>query len=188
MLEHTDKDLKDVSYCYLGDAANNMGNSLLVGGTKLGMDVRLCGPTENWPEETLVETCYDIAKRTGARITLTDNVEEGVKNCDFLYTDVWVSLGESADLWGERINLLKPYQVNQRTIELTENPDVKFLHCLPAFHNRETTVGSEIFEKYGLDGIEVTEDVFESKHSIVFDQAENRMHTIKAVMVATLGD
>lgn len=188
MMEHSDKPLNQISYCFLGDARNNMGNSLLVGGAKMGMDVRLCAPGKNWPEEDLIKQCREIAKSTGAKITLTDKVEEGVKNVDFLYTDVWVSMGEPKEVWEERIKLLKPYQINSETIKLTGNPKVKFLHCLPAFHNRETTVGEEIFQKYGLDGMEVTEDVFESEHSIVFDEAENRMHTIKAVMVATLGD
>ena len=187
MEEHSKKKLNKISYCYLGDARNNMGNSLMVGGAKMGMDVRLCAPKENWPEEELVKKCKAIAKETGAKITLTEKVEEGVKGVDFLYTDVWLSLGEPAEKWEERIKLMKPYQVNMNVIKLTGNPKVKFLHCLPAFHNRETKVGEEIFKKYGLDGMEVTEDVFESKHSIVFDQSENRLHTIKAVMVATLG-
>ena len=187
MEEHSKKKLNKISYCYLGDARNNMGNSLMVGGAKMGMDVRLCAPKENWPEEALVKKCKEIAKETGAKITLTEKVEEGVKGVDFLYTDVWLSLGEPAEKWEERIRLMKPYQVNMNVIKLTGNPKVKFLHCLPAFHNRETKVGEEIFKKYGLDGMEVTEDVFESKHSIVFDQSENRLHTIKAVMVATLG-
>lgn len=186
MNEHTEKDITDISYCYLGDARNNMGNSLLVGGAKLGMDVRLCAPTECWPEEDLITQCREIASQTGARITLTENIEKGVKDADFLYTDVWVSMGEPDEVWEERIKLLKPYQVNKEKIKLTGNPSVKFMHCLPAFHNRETKVGEEIYDKYGLDGVEVTEDVFESEHSIVFDQAENRMHTIKAILVATL--
>jgi ornithine carbamoyltransferase len=188
MEEHSKKKLNKISYCYLGDARNNMGNSLMVGGAKMGMNVRLCAPKENWPEEALVKKCKEIAKETGAKITLTEKVEEAVKGVDFLYTDVWLSLGEPAEKWEERIRLMKPYQVNMNVIKLTGNPKVKFLHCLPAFHNRETKVGEEIFKKYGLDGMEVTEDVFESKHSIVFDQSENRLHTIKAVMVATLGN
>jgi ornithine carbamoyltransferase len=187
MEEHSKKKLNKISYCYLGDARNNMGNSLLVGGAKMGMDVRLCAPKQNWPVEELVKKCKSIAKETCAKITLTDKVEEAVKGIDFIYTDVWLSLGEPAEKWEERIKLMKPYQINMNVIKLTGNPKVKFLHCLPAFHNRETKVGEEIFKKYGLDGMEVTEDVFESKHSIVFDQAENRLHTIKAVMVATLG-
>ncbi len=187
MEEHSKKKLNKISFCYLGDARNNMGNSLMVGGAKMGMNVRLCAPKVNWPEEELVKKCKSIANETGAKIALTDKVEEGVKGVDFLYTDVWLSLGEPAEKWEERIKLMKPYQVNMNIIKLTGNQKVKFLHCLPAFHNRETKVGEEIFKKYGLDGMEVTEDVFESKHSIVFDQAENRLHTIKAVMVATLG-
>lgn len=187
MEEHSKKKLNKISFCYLGDARNNMGNSLIVGGAKMGMDVRLCAPKENWPEEELVKKCKAIANETNAKITLTEKVAEGVKGVDFLYTDVWLSLGESADKWEERIKLMKPYQVNMDVIKLTHNPKVKFLHCLPAFHNRDTKVGEEIYKKYGLDGMEVTEEVFESKHSIVFDQAENRLHTIKAVMVATLG-
>jgi ornithine carbamoyltransferase len=186
MIEHSNKKLSDISFCYLGDARNNMGNSLLVGGAKLGMDVRLCAPKDNLPEKELVDICNSIAEETGAKITLTKNIEEGVKGVDFLYTDVWVSMGEPAEVWEERIQLLKPYQINQKVIKLTGNPDVKFLHCLPAFHNRKTKIGEEIFQKYGLDGMEVTEEVFESDHSIVFDEAENRLHTIKAVMVATL--
>jgi ornithine carbamoyltransferase len=187
MEEHSKKLLNRISFCYLGDARNNMGNSLMVGGAKMGLDVRLCSPKNNWPEEELVKKCRSIAKETGAKITLTEKVEEGVKGVDFLYTDVWLSLGEDPSKWEERINLMKPYQVNKNVIEQTGNKKVKFLHCLPAFHNRETKVGEEMFRKYGLDGMEVTEEVFESKHSIVFDQAENRLHTIKAVMVATLG-
>ena len=188
MQEHSDKPLKQIAYCYLGDARYNMGNSLLVGGAKLGMDVRLVAPQSLWPQESLVNTCREIATQTGARITLTESVEAGVKGVDFVHTDVWVSMGEPAAVWEERVKLLKPYQVNRRALELTGNPNVKFMHCLPAFHNRETKVGEEIYQKYGLDGMEVTDDVFESPQSIVFDQAENRMHTIKAVMVATLGD
>jgi ornithine carbamoyltransferase len=164
-----------------------MGNSLMVGGCKFGMDVRLCAPEHLWPGEELVKTCREIAETTGARLTLTADVDDGVSGADFLYTDVWVSMGEDKSVWEERINLLKPYQVNAELVGRTGNPNVKFMHCLPAFHNRETKVGEEIFNKYGLDGMEVTDDVFESEHSIVFDQAENRVHTIKAVMVATLG-
>jgi ornithine carbamoyltransferase len=188
MTEHSDKHLSEIAFSYLGDAQNNMGNSLMVGGCKFGMDVRLCAPEHLWPEDELVKTCRDIAAETGARLTLTEDVDEGVRGVDYLYTDVWVSMGEDPGVWAERIQLLKPYQVNADIIRRTENPAVKFMHCLPALHNRETKVGEEIFEKYGLDGMEVTDDVFESERSIVFDQAENRMHTIKAVMVATLGD
>jgi len=188
MQEHCDKPLHHISFAYLGDARNNMGNSLMVGAAKMGMDFRAVAPKQCWPEETLVAKCREIAKETGAKITLTDNVEEGVKGVDFLYTDVWVSMGEPAEVWEERIKLLKPYQVNMNVVKATGNPKVKFLHCLPAFHNLETEVGREIYKKFGLESMEVTEDVFESPMSIVFDEAENRMHTIKAVMVATLGD
>jgi ornithine carbamoyltransferase len=187
MSEHIDKPLNQVKYAYLGDARNNMGNSLLVGGAKMGMDVRLVAPKSVQPNEELDKKCMEIAKETGAKISITDQVEEGVKGVDFLYTDVWVSMGEPDSVWEERISLLKPYQVNADVVKKTGNPKVKFLHCLPAFHNRETKVGEDIFKKFGLDGMEVTEEVFESEASIVFDQAENRLHTIKAVMVATLG-
>ncbi len=187
MLEHSDKPLNRISFCYLGDARNNMGNSLMVGASKMGMDFRAAAPKECQPAESLVETCREIAKDTGAKITITESVDEAVKGVDFLYTDVWVSMGEPDSVWDERIKLLKPYQVNTGVIKKTGNPKVKFLHCLPAFHNRETRVGEEIFKKFGLDGMEVTEDVFESEYSIVFDEAENRLHTIKAIMVATLG-
>lgn len=187
MMEHSDKPLHQVSFCYLGDARNNMGNSLMVGAVKMGMDFRAAAPKACWPKEELVAQCREIAKETGAKITLTENVEEGVKGVDFLYTDVWVSMGEPAEVWAERIKLLSPYQVNLDVVKKTGNPNVKFLHCLPAFHNRETAVGEDIFQKYGLSAMEVDDDVFESPMSIVFDEAENRLHTIKAVMVATLG-
>ena len=188
MTEHSEKHLRDIAFCYLGDAHNNMGNSLMVGGCKYGMDVRLCAPRDLWPHDDLVETCRGIAAETGARLTLTEDVDEGVSGVDFLYTDVWVSMGEEKSAWAERIKLLTPYQVNKDVVARTGNPKVKFMHCLPAFHNRETKVGEQIFEEFGMDGLEVTDDIFESEHSIVFDQAENRLHTIKAVMVATLGD
>ncbi len=187
MQEHIDKPLNKVSFCYLGDAKNNMGNSLMVGAAKMGMDFRAAAPKACWPTDELVATCREIAKETGAKITLTEDVAEGVKGVDFLYTDVWVSMGEPAEVWKERIQLLRPYQINMDVVKMTGNANVKFLHCLPAFHNRETTMGEDIFQKYGLNGMEVTEDVFESANSIVFDEAENRLHTIKAVMVATLG-
>lgn len=188
MLEHCDKPLNEISFCYLGDARNNMGNSLLVGAAKMGMDFRAAAPGEVQPSDELVADCMEIASKTGARITITDDVAEAVKGVDFLYTDVWVSMGEPEEVWEQRINLLKPYQVNKELIDKTGNSNVKFLHCLPSFHNKETKIGAQIFEKYGLNGMEVTDDVFESEHSIVFDEAENRMHTIKAVMLATLGD
>jgi ornithine carbamoyltransferase len=188
MMEHSDKSLEQISYCYVGDARNNMGNSLMIVGCLLGMDVRICGPEELAPEEELVSKARELADEYGARLTVTDDFAAAVKGVDYIHTDVWVSMGEPPEVWDERVKLLKPYQVNAKTIALTGNPKVKFMHCLPSFHNRETTVGEEIFEKTGLDGLEVTDDVFESPRSIVFDQAENRMHTIKAIMVATLGD
>lgn len=188
MSEHVDKPLNQVSYAYIGDARYNMGNSLMVGGVKMGMDVRIVAPKKLQPSKELVDTCKKIAKETGATLTITDDVKKGVKGCDFLYTDVWVSMGEPAEVWKERIDMLKPYQVNKEMMAMTGNPKCKFMHCLPAYHNLETKVGRDVNEQFGLDGIEVTEDVFESDASIVFDEAENRMHTIKAVMVATLGD
>jgi ornithine carbamoyltransferase len=187
MQEFSDKPLHEIAYCYMGDARNNMGDSLLVGGSKMGMDVRLCGPKHLWPDAELVKTCKAIAKETGARITLTDKPAEGVAGVDYLYTDVWVSMGEDASVWDERVKLLKPYQVNAALVKLTKNPKVKFMHCLPALHDRNTEVGEEMFERFGLDGMEVTNEVFESERAIVWDQAENRMHTIKAIMVATVG-
>jgi ornithine carbamoyltransferase len=187
MTEFSDKPLAQIAYCYLGDARNNMGDSLLIGGSKLGMDVRLCAPKALWPEDELIARCREIAKGTGARITLTEDPDEGVKGVDFLYTDVWVSMGEATEKWDERVKLLKPYQVNAELIDKTGNPAVKFMHCLPALHDRNTEVGEEMFRRFGLDGMEVTNDVFESERSIVWDQAENRMHTIKAVMVSTIG-
>jgi len=186
MQEHTDKPLSQVKFCYLGDARNNMGNSLMVGAAKMGMDFRAAAPVKCQPSAELQATCRDIAAKTGAKITVTENVAEAVKDCDFLYTDVWVSMGEPDHVWAERIELLKPYQVNAATMQLTGNPKCKFLHCLPAFHNRETKIGEEIYQKFGIEAMEVTDEVFESEASIVWDQAENRMHTIKAVMVATL--
>ncbi|MBN2667765.1 MAG: ornithine carbamoyltransferase [Bacteroidales bacterium] len=187
MMEHSDKPLHQVKFAYLGDARNNMGNSLMIGAAKMGMDFRAVAPKSVQPEDTLVKQAKEIAMQTGAKITITDNVKEGVKDCDFIYTDVWVSMGEPAEVWQERIELLKPYQVNKDVMDATGNPKVKFMHCLPAFHNRETKVGEEIYQKFGLEALEVTEEVFESAASIVFDEAENRLHTIKAVMVATLG-
>lgn len=187
IIEHSVKPLSQIKFCYLGDARNNMGNSLMVGCAKMGMDFRAAAPKQCQPAEDLVKTCRRIAESTGAKITITDNMPEAVKDVDFLYTDVWVSMGEPASVWADRIKLLTPYQINKRVIELTGNPAVKFLHCLPAFHDRKTKVGEDMYQKFGLDSMEVTDDVFESPASIVFDQAENRVHTIKAVMVATLG-
>ncbi len=188
MMEHSPTHLNESGYCYLGDARNNMGNSLMVMGCKMGMDVRLCAPRALWPAEELVHTCRQIADETCARLTLTESVDEGVKGVDYLYTDVWVSMGEAKEVWDQRIGLLKPYQVNMAAVQRTGNPNVKFMHCLPAFHNRETKVGEDLYQKTGMGALEVTEEVFESERSIVFAQAENRMHTIKAMMVATLGD
>lgn len=187
MQEHSDKPLHKISFAYLGDARNNMGNSLMVGAAKMGMDFRAVAPKQFLPDQKLVDTCNEIAKTTGAKITLTDNVEEGVKGVDFLYTDVWVSMGEAEEAWKTRIELMKPYQINMDMVKKTGNKAVKFMHCLPAFHDRKTAVGEEIFQKFGIDSMEVSDEVFESDMSIVFDEAENRLHTIKAVMVATLG-
>lgn len=179
--------LSDIKFAYLGDARNNMGNSMLEAAALTGMELRLVAPKSCWPEAELVAECQKIAKTTGGKIILTENVAEGVKDADFLYTDVWVSMGEPKEVWAQRIALMKPYQVNMGVIKLTGNPDVKFLHCLPAFHNEDTTLGAQLAKEFNLyGGLEVTEEVFESPYSIVFDQAENRLHTIKAVMVATL--
>ena len=187
MKEHCNKSFSEMKFCYMGDARNNMGNSLMVGAAKLGMDFRAAAPKQCQPTKELQKQCREIANQTGAKITVTEDVQEAVKDCDFLYTDVWVSMGEPKEVWNQRIELLKPFQVNKKAMKLTGNPDVKFLHCLPAFHNRDTKVGEEIYRKFGLESMEVTEEVFESEASVVFDQAENRLHTIKAVMVATLG-
>ncbi|MDX3241339.1 ornithine carbamoyltransferase [Streptomyces sp. ME18-1-4] len=188
MHEHSVKPLPDIAYCYLGDARNNMGNSLLSMGALLGMDVRIAAPAALWPDPALVTNCRETAERSGARILLTEDVETAVRGADFLHTDVWVSMGEPADTWRERIELLLPYQVNDKTLAATGNPDVRFMHCLPALHDRRTRLGSDLFDRYGLDGLEVTDDVFSSPASIALDQAENRLHTIKAVLVATLED
>lgn len=187
MREFTHKHLSDIAFCFLGDVGNNMGASLMVGAALIGMDIRLCGPQSCWPDAALVKKCRSIAETTGARITLTEALAEGLQGCDFVYTDVWVSMGEADEVWEERIGLLSHYQVNQAAMDLTGNPYAKFLHCLPAFHNRDTEVGEATFKKFGIDCMEVTEEVFESPASVVFDQAENRMHTIKAVLVATMG-
>jgi ornithine carbamoyltransferase len=187
MMEHSHKPLEEMKFCYLGDARNNMGNSLMVGAAKVGMDFRAAAPVSVQPGKPLVQRCREIAAETGGKITITDDVQKAVKDADFLYTDVWVSMGEPEEVWEERIKLLRPYQVNMDVIKATGNSEVKFLHCLPAFHNRETVMGEQIFQKFGLESMEVTDDVFESEHSIVFDEAENRMHSIKAILVATLG-
>jgi ornithine carbamoyltransferase len=185
--EHSDKPLKQVAFAFLGDGRNNVANSLLVAAAKMGMDCRLVAPKELHPRPELVQTAREITQATGAKISITDDVAQGVAGCDFLYTDVWVSMGEPDAVWADRIRLLKPYQVNRAAMEKTRNLNVKFLHCLPAFHDRQTEIGESIFKKFGLEAMEVTDEVFESPASIVFDQAENRLHTIKAVMVATLG-
>ena len=188
MIEHSKKPLSEIKFAYLGDARNNMGTSLMVGAAKMGMDFRAAAPKACQPAVMLQRQCKKIAEESGAKITVTDNLAEAVKDCDFLYTDVWVSMGEPDEVWAERIELLKPYQVNKKAMELTGNPHVKFLHCLPANHDRDTKIGEAIYQKFGLASMEVTNEIFESEASIVFDQAENRMHTIKAVMVATLGN
>ncbi len=188
MQEHSSKPLNHTAFAYVGDARFNMGNSLLILGAKLGMDVRIGAPKALWPSETIIAQARTIAAETGAKILLTENAVEAVKGVDFIHTDVWVSMGEPKETWEERIALLQSFRVTPELMAASGNPQVKFMHCLPAFHNRETKVGEWIFETFGLDGVEVTEDVFESEASIVFDQAENRMHTIKAVMVAALGE
>ena len=188
MQEYVHKPLASVSCCFLGDVGYNMADSLMIGAAKMGMDMRLAGPEQTWPTEARVSQARAIAEESGGRITLTEDARVAVRGCDFLYTDVWVSMGEPSDLWGERIKQMLPYQVNSQLMAATQNPATKFMHCLPALHNTGTKLGKEIFEKYGLSALEVTDEVFESKASIVFDQAENRLHTIKAVLVATLGE
>ena len=188
MREHCDKPLNQTSYAYLGDARFNMGNSLLIAGALMGMDVRIATPKDLMPSTKIIQKAQELAQQSGAKITLTQDAQAAVKDVDFIHTDIWVSMGEPESAWRERINLLKPYQVNANLIRASNNPNTKFMHCLPSFHNRETKIGQWIFETFNMDGIEVTEEVFESTASIVFDQAENRMHTIKAVLVATLGD
>jgi len=185
--EHLNKPYNQMKFAYAGDGRNNMANALMIGAAKLGMDYRIVAPKELFPDPALIEKCLAIAKETGAKITFTDDIAKGVKGVDFIYTDVWVSMGEADSVWEERIRLLSPYQVNQQMLDYTENPNVLFMHCLPAFHDLNTKIGQEIKQKYGLDSMEVSNDVFEGPHSVVFDEAENRMHTIKAVMVATLG-
>jgi ornithine carbamoyltransferase len=186
MSEHAQKPLAETAFCFLGDVSSNMADSLLIGAAKMGMDMRLAGPKACWPQHKRIEEIRVVAQETGARILLTEDVEAAVLNCDFLYTDVWVSMGGTPDLWKERVKFMLPYQVNRQMLARTKNPHVKFMHCLPAIHNKETKLGQELYESFGLDGLEVVDDVFESDASIVFDQAENRLHTIKAVLVATL--
>ena len=186
MQEHCSKPLEEVSFCFLGDPGFNVGDSLMMGAAKMGMDMRLAGPRSFWPREARMEQVRAVAGQTGARITLTEDAEAAVRGCDFIYTDVWLSMGETPELWGERIQQMMPYQVNSRLMALSHNSDTKFLHCLPSYHTKETKLGSWLYEQFGLDAMEVTDEVFESSASVVFDQAENRLHTIKAVMVATL--
>jgi ornithine carbamoyltransferase len=186
MREHSSKPLDQIAYAFLGDARNNMGRSLLETGSLLGMDVRIVAPKELWPDDEFIQQCRKRGAASGARVTVTDNIDQGVKGADFLHTDVWVSMGEAHEVWAQRIKLLQPYQINASVMSKTGNPDAKFMHCLPAFHNKETKVGQEIFEHFGIDCMEVTEEVFESPATIAFDQAENRMHTIKAILVASL--
>jgi ornithine carbamoyltransferase len=188
MLEHSDKPVEKISYAFMGDGRFNMGRSLLIMGAIMGSDVRIVAPRSLWPSQDLQDTAHDVAARSGARVTLTDDPAEGLKGVDFVHTDVWVSMGEDKHVWDERIKLLLPYQVNAAAMQRTGNPNVKFMHCLPAFHDDRTVTGKDIFDKTGLNGLEVTNDVFETPMNIAFDQAENRMHTIKAIMVATLAD
>ena len=187
MQEHIHKPLSEVTFCFLGDSGNNMGNSLMMGAAKMGMDIRLAGPRTCWPHQDIIDASRAVATESGAKITVTEDAEAAVRGCDFLYTDVWVSMGQPAELWGDRIQQMMPYQVNSKLMAAATNANVKFMHCLPAFHNTETKMGKEIYEKYALQSLEVTDEVFESAASIVFDEAENRLHTIKAVLVATLG-
>jgi ornithine carbamoyltransferase len=186
MMEHVDKPTSQIAFCYIGDCRFNTADTLLIGGAQLGMDVRLCGPRALWPAQSVVDCAQSIAEQTGARLNITEDQAAAVKGVDFIHTDVWVSMGEPESVWAERIEVLMPYQVNKQLLEKTGNPAVRFMHCLPAFHNTETEIGGHIHEKFGIDAMEVTDEVFESKASIVFDQAENRMHTIKAILVATM--
>jgi ornithine carbamoyltransferase len=186
MSEHTHKPFHEIRFCFLGDGNCNTSRSLLIGAAKLGMDLRVASPKPCWAGREIVQRSQEIAGQTGGSTSITENVEEAVKGVDFLYTDVWISMGEPESTWGRKIEMLRPYQVNANIVTVTGNPDVKFMHCLPAFHNRETEIGEQIFERHNLDSMEVTEEIFESERSIVFDQAENRLHTIKAIMVATL--
>lgn len=190
MLEYSDKPLHDISYVFMGDTRNNVGHSLLLIGAKLGMDVRLCGPKDHWPDQDFIKECHTFAKESGARITVTDNPQDAVNKVDFIHTDVWVSMGEPIEAWDQRIQKLLPYQVNQALMQSSGYPRTKFMHCLPALHNADTQLGQKIVEKYPAlaNGVEVTEEVFESPANLAFEQAENRMHTIKAILVSTLAD
>jgi ornithine carbamoyltransferase len=189
MREHSDKPISAIKYAYLGDTRSNMGHSLMIVGCLMGMDVRICGPRKLWPADEYLKIARDLAARYGANLTLTDDAKAAVADVEFIHTDVWVSMGEPKEVWKERIALLTPYQVNMELVQASGNPQVKFMHCLPAYHDTETTVGKQIAEAYGIaDGVEVTDEVFESEVNIAFEQAENRLHTIKAILVATLGD
>jgi ornithine carbamoyltransferase len=189
MREHSDKPIGDIRYAYVGDTRSNMGHSLLIVGCLMGMDVRICGPRKLWPSDEYVAIAHELQAKHGGKLLVTDDVDAAVKGVDFIHTDVWVSMGEPKEVWKERIDLLKPYQVNMEMIKKSGNPHVRFMHCLPAFHDTETKLGRDIAENYGMDnGLEVTNDVFESEVNVAFEQAENRMHTIKALLVATLGD
>ena len=187
MQEHSHKPLETLSFCFLGAVGYNMGDSLMIGAAKIGMDIRLAGPKSSWPQQDRLDQVQAVARATGARITVTEDVSVAVKGCDFLYTDVWVSMGEPVELWAERIQQMLPYQVNSQLMAMTGNPNTKFLHCLPSLHNADTRLGKQLSEQYGLNELEVSDEVFESRASVVFDQAENRLHTIKAILVATLG-
>ena len=188
MQEHSDRPLDNIALCFVGDGRSNMADTLLIGAAQMGMDFRIAAPVTLQPEPSIIKHCQTVADKTGARLHITSQIAEAVNDADFVYTDVWVSLGEPESVWKERIRVLEPYRVTDALLALTGNPDVKFMHCLPAFHNRETSIGEDIFQKFGLEAMEVTDEVFESEASIVFDQAENRMHTIKAVLIATLGN
>jgi ornithine carbamoyltransferase len=189
MREHSDKPIHDIKYAYVGDTRNNMGHSLMIVGCLMGMDVRICGPKSLWPSDEFTCIARKLEQSTGATLTITDDAAKAVKDVDFIHTDVWVSMGEPKEVWKERIDLLLPYQVNADLVGASGNPHVKFMHCLPAFHDTRTSTGKKIAEEFGLaNGVEVTNDVFESDRNIAFDQAENRMHTIKAILVASLGD
>ncbi len=186
MREHSGKALAQTAYAYVGDARCNMGNSLLLAGALMGMDVRIGAPKELWPDDSVITRAHELAERSGARILLTNNPQQAVAGVDFIHTDVWVSMGEPPEIWQQRIDLLRPYRVSAELMAASGRPQTKFMHCLPAFHNRETKIGEWIYQTFGLDGVEVSEEVFEGPASIVFDQAENRMHTIKAALVALL--
>jgi ornithine carbamoyltransferase len=188
MRENADRPVHDIKYAFLGDTRSNMGHSLMIIGCLVGMDVRICGPRALWPAESYIKIAHELQARSGARLTITDEPNQAVSGVDFVHTDVWVSMGEPKEVWAERIKLLKPYQVDMNLMKATGNPRAKFMHCLPAFHNLETKTGRDIHEQFGLTAMEVTEEVFESELNIAFEQAENRMHTIKAILVATLGD